>query len=425
MSCEDAELVLLHELQELANRELYRNVLPFWTKYSMDEEHGGFFSCLDEDGSIYDDRKLMWLNGRQIWMYATIYSTVSESDLKIWSNGLLSRSKLLEDARKAANFVLKHGRRDDGMWYFALSRDGEPHTFQRKMFAAAFICQGCAALHAAVDDEQEYGKYAVQLLQEIITLKNNPSRLGRPLCPGQPPLCPINVPMILLNLIDEVRKAGLISALDIKYTREEEWCVDEIVRHVNPERQLVFENCGPDGQFLEDTFDGRHLNPGHAIEAGWFLLNYARRTDNKTLYSLAENMVRWSFDLGWDEAHGGGLLYFMDSHGKSPPYLEHDMKLWWPMTEAIVAFAMLYRDSGKGEDLQTLRRLFKYVSKHFSAWDDSKPLEAQEWYGYLDRNGRRTHRFKGGPYKGCFHVPRGLFYAQQLLREASGARPDI
>jgi N-acylglucosamine 2-epimerase len=47
-------------------RELFQSVLPFWTQFSNDEEQGGFFACLDTDGALYDDRKFMWLNGRQV-----------------------------------------------------------------------------------------------------------------------------------------------------------------------------------------------------------------------------------------------------------------------------------------------------------------------------------------------------------------------
>lgn len=41
-----------------------------------------------------------------------------------------------------------------------------------------------------------------------------------------------------------------------------------------------------------------------------------------------------------------------------------------------------------------------------------------EWWGYADRSGVVTHRFKGGAYKGCFHVPRALFMAEGLLQRA-------
>jgi N-acylglucosamine 2-epimerase len=38
-----------------------------------------------------------------------------------------------------------------------------------------------------------------------------------------------------------------------------------------------------------------------------------------------------------------------------------------------------------------------------------------EWFGCLNRQGQVTQRFKGGPYKGCFHVPRALWLCWRLL----------
>jgi N-acylglucosamine 2-epimerase len=40
----------------------------------------------------------------------------------------------------------------------------------------------------------------------------------------------------------------------------------------------MLENVRPDGSFNFDVMDGRTHNPGHAIEAGWFLLDHARKT---------------------------------------------------------------------------------------------------------------------------------------------------
>ena len=41
--------------QELAGKyrsELLDSVLPFWLNHSQDKEYGGYFSCLNRDGSI-------------------------------------------------------------------------------------------------------------------------------------------------------------------------------------------------------------------------------------------------------------------------------------------------------------------------------------------------------------------------------------
>lgn len=64
--------------------------------------------------------------------------------------------------------------------------------------------------------------------------------------------------------------------------------------------------------------------------------------------------------------------------------------------------------------------LFDQVAKYtYSHFPDATPDRGPgEWFGYLDRKGRPTHEFKGGPYKGCFHVPRALWMVDRLLADA-------
>ena len=34
--------------------ELLSNILPFWMKYGLDKENGGYFTCVDRDGTLMD-----------------------------------------------------------------------------------------------------------------------------------------------------------------------------------------------------------------------------------------------------------------------------------------------------------------------------------------------------------------------------------
>ena len=43
--------------------------------------------------------------------------------------------------------------------------------------------------------------------------------------------------------------------------------------------------------------------------------------------------------------------------------------------------------------------------------------ESGEWYGYLNPSLEVNQRILGGPYKGCFHVPRGLWLTAKILEE--------
>jgi len=85
---------------------LLNDVIPFWEKHSIDRDAGGYFTCLDRQGRVYDTDKFMWLQGRQVWTFSMLY------------NRLEKRPAWLEMAR--------HGMDFDGNWYFALDRQGVP-----------------------------------------------------------------------------------------------------------------------------------------------------------------------------------------------------------------------------------------------------------------------------------------------------------
>ena len=71
-------------LDALAGRwesDLFGSVLPFWMRHSIDEKHGGYFTCLDRDGSVYDETKYAWLQGRQVYMLARLYNEASTDNV--------------------------------------------------------------------------------------------------------------------------------------------------------------------------------------------------------------------------------------------------------------------------------------------------------------------------------------------------------
>lgn len=61
-------------LDECYKDKLLNDVIPFWMKYSLDEEYGGFISQLDRDGIPYGKDKAIWIQGRGTWMFAKLYN---------------------------------------------------------------------------------------------------------------------------------------------------------------------------------------------------------------------------------------------------------------------------------------------------------------------------------------------------------------
>ena len=322
-------------------------------------------------------------------MFSKLYTSVEQ------------RPEWLQLARLGMDFLNKHAARPNGQVYFAVTADGHPIYQQRKIFTECFYTMALAE-YGRASDTPALGQRAEEMLAILWDWAFDWTKVGRPTLSGSAPSQSLSVPMILLNLIEEV------SGPDYhRYTAEIDDCIRRVALHVNKETKNVHEHVTPDGDQLDGPM-GRLLNPGHAIEAGWFLQHWAQRLDRADVSALALDMVRWSHKKGWDRLHGG-LYYFLDSEGYSPVQLEWSMKLWWPHCEALYAHLLDYALTNDPDDWSRFCSVEEYAFSRFS-----DPRHG-EWFGYLDWEGQRTHNFKGGPYKGCFHVPRALLLCWELL----------
>ena len=108
------------------NNELYDSVLPFWLEKSQDLEYGGYFTCLNRDGSVFDTDKFVWLQGREVWMFAMLYNKVEKNPA--W----------LECARQGAEFLEKYGHDGNYDFYFSLTREGRPIIQPYNIFSNTF-----------------------------------------------------------------------------------------------------------------------------------------------------------------------------------------------------------------------------------------------------------------------------------------------
>ena len=116
---------------------LLNDVLPFWMKHSPDREYGGYFTCLDRAGKVFDTDKFIWLQARQVWTFAMPYNRVE------------ARADWLEMAEHGAKFLLKHARAADGSWYFSTTREGQPLVQPYNIFSYCFATMAFGQLSRA------------------------------------------------------------------------------------------------------------------------------------------------------------------------------------------------------------------------------------------------------------------------------------
>ncbi|XP_067578691.1 LOW QUALITY PROTEIN: N-acylglucosamine 2-epimerase-like [Pseudorca crassidens] len=250
---------------------------------------------------------------------------------------------------------------------------------------------------------------AVEIMDQIVHwVQEDPSGLGRPQLPGAPAAESMAVPMLLLSLVEQLGEAD--DELAGSYAELGDWCARRILRHVQRGGQAVLENVSEDGEGLSGCL-GRHQNPGHALEAGWFLFRHAiQRGDPKLQAHVIDKFLLLPFRSGWDP-DDGSLIYFQGADGLCPTQLEWAMKLWWPHSEAMIAFLMGYSESGDSALLNIFYQVAEYTFRQF------RDPEYGEWFAYLNREGKIALTIKGGPFKGCFHVPRCLAMCEEMLSD--------
>uniref|UniRef100_A0A1A8J1W5 N-acylglucosamine 2-epimerase n=3 Tax=Nothobranchius kuhntae TaxID=321403 RepID=A0A1A8J1W5_NOTKU len=376
------------------------SVVDFWLKYSHDTVHGGFFTCIGKDGNIYDELKYVWLQGRQVWMYCRLYRTVDR----------FRKPEILKAAKAGGAFLRKFARvsSSGGQWKcaFCLTRDGKAVKVQRSIFSECFYVMAMDEL-SRVTEDQDMQLEAEQMMEQLIHwVRVDWSGLGRPQLPGDVPTNSMAVPMMLLCLVQQLSEDR--QGVEQKYAELGSWCVQQILQHVQRDGAAILENVSADGSELPGCL-GRLQNPGHALEAGWFLLQYAaERGDEQIQTTAIQKFVELPYESGWDKAHGG-LFYFLDVDGHCPTQLEWSMKLWWPHSEALIALLMAYSQSRKAELLQSFFQVYDYTFSHFP------DTAGGEWFGYLTQEGKVALDFKGGPFKGFFHVPRCLYMCERIL----------
>lgn len=374
---------------------LLEDTLPFWLEHGVDKAFGGFSSCLSRDGSCYETDKSGWVQGRFTWLLA---KTSQELGIK----GEVSAA-----AEHGISFIRDHGYSADRRLWFTMTREGSGLRKRRYAYTEFFASMAFAQWSRLSDDAAARAE-----AERLFLLACDDMRGGRGPAKFEDVRASqaLGFPMITLGVAHELE--GICDAELIQ--RERDAAVAKIrTDFVHSESGCLLECVGLDGSYI-DHAEGRQVNPGHAIEAAWFLMEEHRRRPNADLLRDAIRILDSAWELGWDPEYGG-LLSLVDISGAPVQEVFAEQKYWWPHCEAIIAMLYAALLTRSPRHVERWRLVHDWAHDHFSDPDNG------EWFGYLRRDGSVFNSAKGNMWKGPFHVPRmqliGARLCEALARE--------
>ncbi len=273
-----------------------------------------------------------------------------------------------------------------------------------------FAAIGSAAYAVAAGDAQARGEaleYFATFLQHSFTPGVMPPKTD----PGTRPMKGAATLMIAILTAQEIRRfIGNVAVCGANCTQWIDRAVEEIERDFfKPDLGALMEVVAPNGDVI-DHFDGRTLNPGHAIECAWFILHEAKLRRDIRMQGLGLAILDTMWRRGWDQEFGG-LLYFTDLHGKPVQEYWAEIKFWWRQNEAEIATLLVYQLTGQSRYAEWHGLVHTWSRRVFA-----DPIKG-EWFVYAHRDGRISTRLKGNLWKGPFHLPRMPAYCAGWVRE--------
>lgn len=377
--------------------QFIKDILPFWLKNGIDEKNGGIFTCLDEKGAIYGKEKSVWFQGRALWTFSKAYNLIERNP------------QYLQTAKNIYEFLGKCVDLD-GRMFFTVTQDGQGIQKRRYYFSETFAAIGCAEYYLASGekkallDARNYFDIAYECFTGVRPTqpKFNQQALN---------LKALSPVMIMLSTAQTMR--AIDTEYYEKYAKIAKDCLNEILHGGFLTQNALLESVSTSGNAI-DSPTGRIVNPGHSMEAAWFVMIEGMLTNDEEAIKAGKKIIDITLPLGWDNAHGG-IIAFTDISGNPPVQLEWDMKLWWPQCESMIAARLAYLLFQEEKYLRLFRDLEKYCQKWFI---DQKH---GEWYGYLHYDNTPSTTLKGNIFKGPFHIPR-LYMIMAILDENSSIK---
>lgn len=286
----------LQELRRQYQAELFGDYLPFWERYGIDHEFGGFMCALDYDGTRLNDHKFHWFQGRGIWVYSYLYNHFGQNP------------GYLAVAKQAKEFMLAHFPQKDGTWAELVSREGKMlKPFSGDLFGMYFAAEGLQE-YAYASGDKEAREMAFRLMKQLFAKLKDPAvpdpETGRMGVRSQGVwMVTIRNSTQMLRRWPDPEIAAMASS-----------SVNAVIHnHFNPAFGLTTETLNLDNSRPKELANVTVC--GHSIETLWMIMDEALRRGDEGLYGLGAGRLRHHLEVCWDYIFGGLADSINVNHG--------------------------------------------------------------------------------------------------------------
>ncbi|ULO06090.1 AGE family epimerase/isomerase [Paenibacillus sp. 19GGS1-52] len=377
-------------------KELQDNILGFWMKHTVDEEHGGFIGEIDNKLNIIAGaEKSLVLNARILWTFASAYR-------------LYQLPEYLTIAERAYAYLLEHFTdKEYGGLFWMVDASGSPSQPKKQIYGQAFAVYALAEFYHATG-RPEVLEEAIQLFHIVEKYGYDPIYKGYIEALSQDWQMTDDLSLSTKDMNEKKSMNTHLHVLEAYTGLYRVWKSEELRDKLAELIEMMLEHIIDDqGQhfhlFLDEEWNVKsdRISYGHDIEGSWLLVEAAETLGDKELLQRVRTVAISMAEavLADGVAGDGGIWNEADHNG-----LINKEKDWWPQAEAVVGFYNAYQLTGESKFADAARAAWTFIDTYMV---DHK---LGEWYWGVDENLQpMAHEPKVSAWKCPYHNSRACF----------------